>query len=583
MTCPWWRTVMRWAMANTTSISCSVKSRVRPRSRPMRSMSWIDSRVSWADMPAVGSSRRRMAGSRASSICFWLPWDRKPATSPALSRRPTAARRASVSSRYSRRTGVKRFQPRPRWERKAAWMFSYTVSLGKMFVRWKERPMPRRQRSCGAIPVTSRSLKRTLPASGRRCPVIRLKSVVLPAPLGPMMALIEPRGTLKLTPPTAWKPAKLLRRPWTSSTGDSRAGAPQEQGRRAGDAPREYEEEHHENGPEHERPVLRVGHDLLVEPDERGRAHRGTPEGAHAAEQRHDQDLGGLGPVGEVGEDAAVEDAEKPSGQPREGAREHEGGQLVAVHVDADELRPLGILADGGEHAPEGRPHDTPEDQEARGDQDQGHEVELLGGAVAAQHRHEGREAVDPAEVRIRDLRHALLASRHLVPFEAHRPHDLGKGESEHGEVDAGETHAEEAEDEGEQGGEETPGREGEEEGHPGLLHEDARGVGADPEVCGMSEGDEPGVAHEEIEAGGEERPDEDVVGEKRVVARAQGGDEERGHEHEGDPRHPADAHRNGRPRRPQGRMISTAAMRAKIEKMAKRGKKRMPKERTWP
>src|SRR5262245_15015985 len=163
-----------------------------------------------------------------------------------------------------------------------------------MLVRWKERPMPRRQRSCGAMPVTSRSLKRTLPASGCRWPVIRLKSVVLPAPLGPMMALIEPRGTLKLTPPTAWKPAKLLRRPWTSSTGDSRAGAPQEQGDRACDAARKHEEEHHENGPEHERPVLRIGHDLLVEPDEHGCAQSGPPEGAHPAQQRHDQYLGGL-------------------------------------------------------------------------------------------------------------------------------------------------------------------------------------------------------------------------------------------------------------------------------------------------
>ena len=38
-----------------------------------------------------------------------------------------------------------------------------------------------------------------------------------------------------------------------------------------------------------------------------------------------------------------------------------------------------------------------------------------------------------------------------------------------------------------------------------------------------------------------------------------------------------------GRPRRPQGRMIRTAAMRAKTEKIEKRGKKRMPKESTCP
>src|SRR5215468_5024577 len=366
MTCPWWSTVMRLAMANTTSMSCSVKRSVRPRSRPMRSMSWIDSRVSWADMPAVGSSRRRMAGSRASampsSICFWLPWERKPATSPALSRRPTAARRASVSSRYRRRTGVTRFQPRPRWERKAAWMFSYTVSLGKMFVRWKERPMPRRQRSCGAMPVTSRSLKRTLPASGRRCPVIRLKSVVLPAPLGPMMALIEPRGTEKLTPPTARKPSKLLRSPNTSST----RSPPAESQQGAGDASREGEEQHHQNDAEDERPVFRVGDDLLVEPDEHGGAQGRPEERAHAAQEGHDQDLRRLGPVREVREDTAVENAEEAAGQSCEGTGEDEGRQLVATHVDTDELRPLRILTDGGEHAAERRAHDAAEQEEAR-------------------------------------------------------------------------------------------------------------------------------------------------------------------------------------------------------------------------
>src|SRR4030095_1536736 len=96
-------------------------------------------------------------------------------------------------------------------------MFSYTGRRGKRFVRWNERPMPMRQRSCGAMPVTSRFLKTTRPVSGLTWPVMRLNSVVLPAPLGPMMALIEPVGTGKLTPSTAWKPPRLLRPSRTSS------------------------------------------------------------------------------------------------------------------------------------------------------------------------------------------------------------------------------------------------------------------------------------------------------------------------------------------------------------------------------
>src|SRR4029079_1227646 len=136
-------------------------------------------------------------------------------------------------------------------------MFSYTVRRGKMFVRWNERPMPMRQRSCGAMPVTSRFLKTTRPASGLMWRVLRLNSVVLPAPLGPMMALIEPVGTVKLTPSTAWKPPKLLR---TSRTSSMRAPFPHEaaanQRYGAREAAGEDEEQRDEDGAEDERPVL---------------------------------------------------------------------------------------------------------------------------------------------------------------------------------------------------------------------------------------------------------------------------------------------------------------------------------------
>src|SRR6266545_657403 len=284
-----------------------------------------------------------------------------------------------------------------------------------MLVRWKERPMPRRQRSCGGMPVTSRSLNRTLPASGLKWPVMRLKSVVLPAPLGPMMAQIEPRCTVRLTPATAKKPSKLLRRSRTSSTGHSPRDAPSQAERRARDAAREDEEQHDEDDPEDERPVLRVGDDLLVQPEEDQGAQSRAEEGAHAAQERHDQHLGGLGPVGEVGEDAAVEDAEERAGKPGEHAGQHEGRKLVPAHVDTDELRALRVLADGGEHAAEGRAHDAAHEPEAARDQQQGQEVEVIGRAVAAQERQRPRRALDPAEVRVGDLWHALLASGDLV------------------------------------------------------------------------------------------------------------------------------------------------------------------------
>src|SRR5262245_11159241 len=146
-------------------------------------------------------------------------------------------------------------------------MFCCTVSRGKMLVRWNERPTPSRHRSCGAMPVMSRSLKSTFPPSGSTWPVMRLNSVVLPAPFGPMIALIDPCGTRKLTPPTAWKPPKLFRRSVTSSIGGPPREAPADGVGGAGEAAGEGEEQDDEDRPQDQRPVLGEGHDLLVEPD----------------------------------------------------------------------------------------------------------------------------------------------------------------------------------------------------------------------------------------------------------------------------------------------------------------------------
>jgi hypothetical protein len=46
--------------------------------------------------------------------------------------------------------------------------------------------------------------------------VSRLKTVVLPAPFGPMSACIAPRRTLRSTPSTATKPLNSLVRPCVS-------------------------------------------------------------------------------------------------------------------------------------------------------------------------------------------------------------------------------------------------------------------------------------------------------------------------------------------------------------------------------
>src|SRR5437016_1767179 len=149
-----------------------------------------------------------------------------------------------------------------------------------MFVRWKARATPSRQISWGGRPVMSRPFRRTVPESGRRWPVMRLKKVVLPAPFGPIVAQIERCGTTSVTPATAWKPANALRTSRTSSTPhpfDPADQAPQG----AHDAAGEQEEQGDQEGPQDERPVFRVRGDLLVEDDQDQGADRTTRRRTH--------------------------------------------------------------------------------------------------------------------------------------------------------------------------------------------------------------------------------------------------------------------------------------------------------------
>src|SRR5262252_847843 len=68
--------------------------------------------------------------------------------------------------------------------------------------------MPRREMRSDGKPAMSAPPKTIRPLVGRRTPVRQLKKVLLPAPLGPMIARISPRGTAKLTLLSAVSPPK---------------------------------------------------------------------------------------------------------------------------------------------------------------------------------------------------------------------------------------------------------------------------------------------------------------------------------------------------------------------------------------
>src|SRR5262245_59459479 len=101
---------------------------------------------------------------------------------------------------------------------------SRTVMPLKIVVSWKVLTMPLRAAMCGESPEMRSPRSRTSPELGARNDEISLKSVDLPAPLGPMIETISPSATSKDTSLTATRPPKRLvrcdtrRRPVTVSS-----------------------------------------------------------------------------------------------------------------------------------------------------------------------------------------------------------------------------------------------------------------------------------------------------------------------------------------------------------------------------
>ena len=90
---------------------------------------------------------------------------------------------------------------------------SRTVSEPNASSRWNVRPMPRRARRCTGIRVTSRPSSATRPEVGDCSPLITLKHVVLPAPLGPIRPVTVPRSTSNEAWSTAVTPPN-----WTTTS-----------------------------------------------------------------------------------------------------------------------------------------------------------------------------------------------------------------------------------------------------------------------------------------------------------------------------------------------------------------------------
>src|SRR5262245_25492643 len=300
---PYTMTEMRSARVKTASMSCSTSTIVIRRFRVprKRTILWDSSSPS----PAPGSSSKSKRGLVASAIAIssWRcsPWARLAASTWARAPSPTdsSAARAGSRSTGSARAGRQNAKLDPAF----AWTASATLSRAeksrKMLVTWNERARPRRARCGVSSRVTSSSAKWIKPASDRRSPASWPMSVVLPAPLGPMIACVSPGATSRSMPSLASRPPKRLMRPRTASNASAiaRLGTRDE----AEQAALREQHDEDQDGPEHDLPVRGQRREQVLEEQQHDRADHGTEQGAHAAEDHHEHDLARAGPGHEVG------------------------------------------------------------------------------------------------------------------------------------------------------------------------------------------------------------------------------------------------------------------------------------------
>src|SRR5213593_356049 len=334
-------TEIRSARENTASISCSTSTIViRSLSVPRRLTIRCDSS---SPMPATGSSSRSSRGSVARAIaissCRCSPWARWAASTPARVPSPTESRTTRAGSRSARSSRADRqnrkFPPRCACTARAT--LSSAEKSRKMLVIWKERASPSRDRSGASKPVTSRPANRMAPASGRRSPASCPMSVVLPAPLGPMIAWVSPRTTSRSTRSLASRPPKRLLRPRIASSVSAIARGGAEQ--KAEQAALGEEHDQDEERPEDDLPVCGQGGQHVLEQQQHDRADHGPEQGSHAAQDHHEHDLARAGPVHELRRQVLRLVGQQRAGETAGAAGDDEGGELVSERRKADRPR----------------------------------------------------------------------------------------------------------------------------------------------------------------------------------------------------------------------------------------------------
>src|SRR6516165_7836642 len=231
------------------------------------------------------------------------------------------------------------------------------------------------------------------PRLGGEKPAMMANSVVLPAPLGPISAVMRPVSATNEALSSASSPPKRLHTASTRSNGSAmtalqhrraraaaqQAVAPVEQSARNATRRKCHDHDQHGaiNGEIESRRI--ACHELgkLAERLDDERAKQGAEHGADAADDGGEQRLHRYpGAIGDAGIDEEEILSIEAARGPRDGGRDGHGCELDAHDVDTQRARRILILAHGGEPGPVPGVFDLAHEDERGGDQREHNPVE---------------------------------------------------------------------------------------------------------------------------------------------------------------------------------------------------------------
>src|SRR5207245_3236259 len=186
---------------------------------------------------------------------------------------------------------------------------------------------------CGWRRVAVGPSRGALPPSARRCREMRLMSVVLPAPFGPMSPKACPAATARSTRSTAWTPPKVLLSCRVSSN------------IRGSDPAREIDDDREQDGSLEDVAVVLERAQQLGQRGEDRRAEDGAEDVRDTTDDGEHEDLHGLRERKVVGVDRERDVRGEAAGPRGEQRAEDERGELVPAHRDPLARRSALVLA----------------------------------------------------------------------------------------------------------------------------------------------------------------------------------------------------------------------------------------------